>query len=65
MEEPVSRTTLPQHHGDFIADLKTLAKGSNPITSQKLEKSSVINEVDTVRLLYLIIEELESTSTRN
>jgi len=65
MEEPVSQTTLPQHHGDFIADLKTLAKGSNPITSQKLEKSSVINEVDTVRLLYLIIEELESTSTRN
>lgn len=54
-------TTDTRHIGRIITDLKTLANGLNPITGQRLPESSVMNQIDSVRLLYQIIEELEKS----
>lgn len=39
--------------------LKTLAKGINPETGEYLDQHSVVNNIDTVRLLFALAEELD------
>lgn len=41
--------------------LRSLAQGVNPLSDEELPYDSVCNEVEVVRALYCVIEELEST----
>ena len=40
--------------------LKTLAKGINPESGECLDADSIVNNIDTVRLLFVLAEELEA-----
>ena len=41
--------------------LRSMAQGVNPLSDEELPYDSVCNEVEVVRALYCVIEELEST----
>lgn len=57
IEPPTGDTSLTK--SEFLLALKQLANGKNPFTGELLPNESTMNQVDTVRVLYRIIEELE------
>lgn len=44
----------------LIPALKALAEGTNPLNGNPMPNTSVVNHVDSVRLIYKIIDELET-----
>lgn len=50
---------------EFIAALRYMADGKNPFSGQRFPLSSSLNNVDFVRVLYRVIEELEIETHAN
>lgn len=55
---PAPATTFDKD--EFITALKYMADGKNPFSGQSFPHSSSLNNVDFVRVLYCVIEELEN-----
>lgn len=56
-ESPVGAAKLTK--SEFVLVLKQLANGISPFSGKHLPQNSTMNNVDTVRVLYSIVEELE------
>ena len=56
---PSEPTTDQISRPDFIVALRNLAEGNDPFTGENLPANSCLNEVEAVRLLYRVIDELE------
>ena len=62
-ELPAPAATFDKN--EFIAALRYMADGKNPFSGQRFPLSSSLNNVDFVRVLYRVIEELEIETQAN